>query len=230
MGGAPATDRGDASSPRRRVPRVSRRTRRMLLALVAAGGTAFLAFAVSARNEDSSPTSGACRDWTASNDYSAEIRAARSLVARMKHAFAAPGLSVAVGVDGKIVWSESCGFEDRAHRTAVERRTQFRIGSVSKTLTAATIARLNQERRIDLDAGIRRSAPEFPARDNEPTLRQLGGHLGGIRHYDAAETVNTTHYASIPETLPVFINDPLVAAPGAQFNYSSYGFDLLGAA
>jgi serine beta-lactamase-like protein LACTB len=185
---------------------------------------------VTSCGKSAAPTARGCRDWIAARDYRAEIGVARRLVARMKRAFAAPGLSVAVGVDGRIVWSESCGLADEERDVPVRRATQFRIGSVSKSLTAAAIARLDQEGRIDVNASIRTYVPEFPAAGKAPTLRQLGGHLGGIRHYDAAETVNTKHYASTSAALRVFINDPLVAPPGTAFNYSSYGFDLLGAA
>jgi serine beta-lactamase-like protein LACTB, mitochondrial len=60
----------------------------------------------------------------------------------MQRAFAAPGLSVAIAANGELVWSESCGFADRAGRIPVTRTTQFRVGSVSKPLTAATALRL----------------------------------------------------------------------------------------
>ncbi len=53
---------------------------------------------------------------------------------------------------------------------------------------------------------------------------------GGIRHYEGAEAVNTKHYSSVTDSLRVFVDDPLVAPPGEQFHYSSYGFNLLGAA
>ena len=63
------------------------------------------------------------------------------------------------------------------------------------------------------------------------TLRQLGGHLAGIRHYESGdEVLNTTHYRSVADSLEVFIDDPLVGMPGERFAYSSYGFNLLGAA
>jgi serine beta-lactamase-like protein LACTB, mitochondrial len=146
----------------------------------------------------------------------------------MKRAFAAPGLSVAVGAAGRLVWSESCGFADARRRRPVGRTTQFRVGSVSKSLTAATAARLQQRGRLDVDGDVRQYVPAFPHAG--VTLRRLGGHLGGIRHYQGAEAVNTVHYRSLAESLNVFINDPLVSPPGAQFSYSSYGFNLLGAA
>jgi CubicO group peptidase (beta-lactamase class C family) len=145
----------------------------------------------------------------------------------MKHAFAAPGLSVAVGADGKLVWSESCGFGDLGRHVPVRRTTRFRVGSVSKPITAAAAARLSEQGRLDLDADIRRYVPSFP---QAATARQLGGHLGGIRHYQGGEAVNTVHYDSVADSLRVFAGDPLVAAPGERFSYSSYGFNLLGAA
>jgi serine beta-lactamase-like protein LACTB, mitochondrial len=174
--------------------------------------------------------SGACRDWVAAPSYRAEIRSVRALVPRMKRAFAAPGLSVAIAADGKLVWSQGCGFADLRRRRPVQRATQFRIGSVSKTLTATMVARLHQERRLDVDADIRDYVAAFPRSGPPITLRRLGGHLGGIRHYHGAEAINTTHYRSLRDSLRVFIADPLVAPPGTKFHYSSYGFNLLGAA
>jgi serine beta-lactamase-like protein LACTB, mitochondrial len=172
----------------------------------------------------------ACRDWVAAPAYREQIDAVRELVPRMKNRFAAPGLSVAVAARGKLVWSQSCGFADRARRRPVTRTTQFRIGSVSKSITAAAVARLRQQGRLDVDVDVRRYVALFPRGRPTLTLRQLGGHLGGIRHYQGAEALNTTHYRSLRESLRVFIDDPLIDRPGEAFHYSSYGFNLLGAA
>jgi serine beta-lactamase-like protein LACTB len=171
-----------------------------------------------------------CREWVAAKPYRREIARARKLIPRMKRAFAAPGLSVAIAAEGRLVWSESCGFADRGRRRKVSRGTQFRVGSLSKALTAATVARLSQAGRLNLDASIRDYIEEFPSSGPAPTVRQLGGHLGGIRHYEGAEAINTKHYSSVNDSLRVFIDDPLVAPPGDEFHYSSYGFNLLGAA
>ena len=173
---------------------------------------------------------GDCREWLAAKQYRREIASVRKLVPRMKRAFAAPGLSVAIAAGGKLVWSESCGFADRKRQRKVSRTTQFRVGSVSKTLTAATIALLSQRELLDVDASIRDYVTSFPRSGPAPTLRQLGGHLGGIRHYQGGEAINTRHYSSVTDSLRVFVDDPLVAPPAEEFHYSSYGFNLLGAA
>jgi serine beta-lactamase-like protein LACTB, mitochondrial len=172
---------------------------------------------------------GACRDWIAAREYAKEIAAARPLVLRMKRAFAAPGLAVAVAADGKLVWSETCGFADLERRVGVVRTTQFGIGSVSKTLTAATAARLYQQGRLNLDAEVQRYVRDFPRRSSPITARQLGGHLAGIRHYEGREALSTERYDSVRSSLAIFEDDPLVGEPGERFSYSSYGFNLLGA-
>jgi CubicO group peptidase (beta-lactamase class C family) len=101
---------------------------------------------------------------------------------------------------------------------------------VSKAITAAALLRHAAEGEVDLDAPISRYLPSFP-RGREITLRLLAGHLGGIRHYQTAgEVVNTRHFATVRDSLRIFEHDPLVAPPGSRFAYSSYGYDLIGAA
>jgi serine beta-lactamase-like protein LACTB, mitochondrial len=177
-----------------------------------------------------SKAAGACREWVAERAYANEIAKVRRLVPRMQRSFGAPGLAVAVAADGRLVWSETCGFADRELRIRVGRTTRFRIGSVSKALTAATAARLSQQGRLDLDVEIQRYVTDFPRKSRPITPRQLGGHLAGIRHYEGAEALSTRHYPSLRSSLAIFEDDPLVAEPGQRFLYSSYGFNLLGAA
>jgi serine beta-lactamase-like protein LACTB, mitochondrial len=134
-----------------------------------------------------------------------------------------------VAADGKLVWSETCGFADRERRVGVARTTQFRIGSVSKTLTAVTAALLYQQGRLDLDAEVQRFVRDFPRKSPPITARRLGGHLAGIRHYEGGEALSMERYDSVRSSLAIFEDDPLVAEPGERFSYSSYGFNLLGA-
>jgi serine beta-lactamase-like protein LACTB, mitochondrial len=172
---------------------------------------------------------GGCRDWVTTTKFEQEIAAVRPLVSKLKRALAAPGLGVAVAADGNLVWSSTCGFADRERRVPVARTTRFRIGSVSKPITAAAAARLVRNGRLELDAEIQKYV-EFPRKSGPITLRQLGGHLAGIRHYRGREALSTRRYRSVKASLAIFARDPLVAAPGTKYSYSSYGFNLLGAA
>jgi serine beta-lactamase-like protein LACTB, mitochondrial len=145
-----------------------------------------------------------------------------------------PGLSCAVGLQGTVVWAGALGFADLEQRVAVTSRTRFRIGSVSKTFTAVAAALLWQERKLDIDAPVQRYVPSFPDKGAQITVRELAGHLGGIRGYGADEfpglADNQTHYSSVLAGLSIFEHDPLVAAPGTTFVYSSFGYNLIGAA
>jgi CubicO group peptidase (beta-lactamase class C family) len=163
-------------------------------------------------------------------DYSTAIRASRPLVDKLNAGLRSPGMTLAVAVRGRVVWSLACGYADRARRRPTSEGTRFRIGSVSKAITAAALMRYAADGDVDLDTPISRYLPAF-RHGREITLRQLAGHLGGIRHYQtAAEVVNTRHFATVRDSLRIFEHDPLVAPPGTRFAYSSYGYDLIGAA
>jgi serine beta-lactamase-like protein LACTB len=64
---------------------------------------------------------------------------------------------------------------------------KFRVGSVSKPMTAAAAATIVEAGRLDLDAPIQRYVPSFPEKAHPITTRQLDGHLAGIRGYDGDE-------------------------------------------
>jgi CubicO group peptidase (beta-lactamase class C family) len=84
---------------------------------------------------------------------------------------------------------------------------------------------------MDLDAEIQTYVPSFPRKEHPVTIRQLLGHLGGIPHYvDRAKEQHIREHKSTRESVAIFENFPLVAEPGTKWVYSSYGYNLLGAA
>jgi CubicO group peptidase (beta-lactamase class C family) len=142
-----------------------------------------------------------------------------------------PGASVTVSVNGEIVWSEGFGFADLEQRVPVyPSKTKFRIGSISKSLTAVGLARLYEQQKIILDSSIYFYLPDYPKKLFRPTVRQLAGHLAGIRHYkDMSEFYNTAHFATVIDGLSMIRNDSLLFQPGTKFQYSTHGFNLLSA-
>jgi len=141
-----------------------------------------------------------------------------------------PGFSITVSRDGKIVYSEGFGYADLEERIPVWPTTKFRIGSISKPLTAVALVKLVEQGKLDLDAPIQRYVSAFPDKGAVITPRMLAGHLAGIRHYNGDEFFIQKHYNTVLEGLAIFKDDPLVSQPGTKFNYSSYGFNLLSAA
>jgi serine beta-lactamase-like protein LACTB len=140
-----------------------------------------------------------------------------------------PGFAIAVAVDGRIVWSEAFGYADLEAKRAATPATQFRIGSVSKPLTATAIAQLFETGKLDLDAPVQRYVPTFPDKGVPITTRLVGGHLAGIRHYKGDEFTLNRRYTTVTEALSIFKDDSLLFPPGTRFSYSSYGFNLLSA-
>lgn len=140
-----------------------------------------------------------------------------------------PGFAIAVAVDGRIVWSEAFGYADVETRRPATPATQFRIGSVSKPLTATAIAQLFETGKVDLDAPVQRYVPTFPEKGAPVTARLVAGHLAGLRHYQGDEFTLNRRFATVTEGLAIFKDDSLLAPPGTRFSYSSYGFNLLSA-
>jgi serine beta-lactamase-like protein LACTB, mitochondrial len=138
-----------------------------------------------------------------------------------------PGVAVAVYAHGKL-WSEGFGYSDIENKMPViPAVSRFRIGSISKTLTAAAIARLYEENLLDPEAELSKYTNEFPDKGYPILIRHLAGHLAGIRHYFGLEFLNNQRYHSVREGLSIFKNDTLLFPPGERYSYSSYGWNLL---
>lgn len=143
---------------------------------------------------------------------------------------AVPGLSISVGMNGKLIWSKAYGYADMEQKVPVDpATTKFRVGSVAKPMTALALATLVKQGRIDLDADVRRYVPSFPQKKYPFSVRQLAGHLAGIRHYKGDEDHGRKKYSTVLESLDIFKDDPLIGAPGEEWKYSSYGYNLLSA-
>ena len=95
-------------------------------------------------------------------ETTALVDSARALVQAAMVDDQLPGLSIAVAVDGEIVWSEGFGYADVEAAAPVTERSKFRVGSVSKPYTATAIAQLMQDGRLDVDAPIQQYVPSFP--------------------------------------------------------------------
>ncbi|MEO1528927.1 MAG: serine hydrolase [Planctomycetota bacterium] len=140
-----------------------------------------------------------------------------------------PGMSVAVGGRGEMLFSNGFGLADVENQVPATAITRYRTGSIAKPMTAALILSLADDKKLDLNADIRTYVPGFPKKRWAITSRQLLGHLGGIRHYkSAAEATSTRHFFTRKSALQTFANDPLIHPPGTKYRYSSFGYNLLG--
>lgn len=142
-----------------------------------------------------------------------------------------PGLTVAVAVNGQIVWSEGFGFADKESRIPACPDVQFRIASVSKPLTAAAAALLYEQGKLDLNAPIQQYVPSFPDKGEPITALELATHRSGIGdNRNDPDAPSGTHYERVTDSLERFKDAPLISKPGTRYTYSSYGYVLLSAA
>ena len=142
-----------------------------------------------------------------------------------------PGISVAVGVDGDLVWAEGFGWADLEGKAPVGPHTRFKIGTASTVLTSAGVGLLLEKRRLHLDDLIQMHVPEFPEKQWPVTLRQVMGHLAGVSSDGGDEGPFRTEHCERPiEGLRLFADDPLRFEPGTEYRYSNYGWILVSAA
>ena len=142
-----------------------------------------------------------------------------------------PGVSVAVGAGGAIVWAEGFGWADLENRTPVSPDTRFRIGTASTALTSAAAGLLIEQGRLELDDRIQTYVPAFAEKQWPVTLRQLMGHVAGVRTDGGDEgPLLSQRCERTDEGLQPFAERPLLFEPGTQYRYSSYGWILVSAA
>jgi len=142
-----------------------------------------------------------------------------------------PGLSVAVAVDGAMVWVEGFGYADVDH-APVTPLTRFRLGALSKPLTATAAALLYERGRLDLDAPVQRYVPAYPHKQWTITTRQLMGDVAGVHRIrgDNNDAMPVEHCESLDEAVAMLKDEPLLFEPGTEHRYSIWGWVLVSAA
>ena len=90
------------------------------------------------------------------------------------------GCALGVSLDGELVYKKGYGFANLDWDIPITSTTVFYTGSVSKQFTAAAIALLADEGKLDLDDDIRQYLPEMPVRDPAITVRQVVHHMSGL--------------------------------------------------
>jgi serine beta-lactamase-like protein LACTB, mitochondrial len=140
-----------------------------------------------------------------------------------------PGLSVAIGVGGAVVWAEGFGWADLDNQKAVAPDTRFRAGEASKTFTSAAVGLLLEQKKLKLDDEIQAYAPGFPKKQWPVTLRQLMGHVGGLSD-DPGDEASLSPCERTVDGLRLFAEHRLLFEPDTQYRPSSYSWILVSAA
>jgi CubicO group peptidase (beta-lactamase class C family) len=140
-----------------------------------------------------------------------------------------PGMSVAVVRDNEIRFQRGYGMADVENFVPAKALTVYRIASVSKSLTAVAAMQLVEKGKLEMDAPIQKYVPSFPVKNFPITTRQLLAHLSGVRNYRPGEGERTNRYNTLTDALSIFKDDPLEFEPETRFNYTTFGYTLVGA-
>jgi serine beta-lactamase-like protein LACTB, mitochondrial len=164
-------------------------------------------------------------EWTAAAEQGR--RAVRDVLSEKN----LPGLSVAVGVGGRLVWAEGFGWADVERHERMTPQTQLRIGTASIALTSAAAGLLLEQGRLKLDEPIQTYVPQFPKKPWPVTVRHVMGHLAGLGNDGGDESSLFAQHCERPvDAFPAFADDDLRFEPGTAFRFSRYGWIVISAA
>ncbi len=137
-----------------------------------------------------------------------------------------PSFSAAAVGHGDVVWQEARGLADVENETEATADTQYRVGSITKTFTAASIMQLRDAGELDLDDRLEVHVPE--ASHGAPTLRRLLGHLSGLQREMPGYVWETLEFPDRAGLVSGLADAEQVLPPGARWHYSNLAFALLG--
>jgi CubicO group peptidase (beta-lactamase class C family) len=137
-----------------------------------------------------------------------------------------PGVSAAVFRDGEVVWADALGLADVDAGTEATVDTQYRIGSITKTFTAAAILQLRDEGALSLDDRLGEHLDDVP--HPGPTLRRLMSHMSGLQREVPGEIWESLQLPDREGFLATLADAEQILRPGAHWHYSNLGFSLLG--
>lgn len=138
-----------------------------------------------------------------------------------------PGVAIAVGRDGRMVYGRGFGFANVESRVPMTVDSVHELASVSKAFVAAMIMRQVQAGKIGLDDSLRKFYPDGPEAWQPITVRHLLHHTSGLPDY--LQAMRHVDRATTPGLLVDSIDDkPLRFTPGEKFEYSNSGYMMLG--
>jgi len=139
-----------------------------------------------------------------------------------------PGASVLVLKDGAPVFQRSYGLADLEAGVVASSTTNYRLASVSKQFTAASVLLLAEDGALSVDDPVKRWLPSLPAAADGITLRHLLSHTSGLVDYEdlvPAEQTRQVHDADVLRLLEH--EDRLYFPAGSDYRYSNSGYALL---
>jgi CubicO group peptidase (beta-lactamase class C family) len=137
-----------------------------------------------------------------------------------------PSISAAAIGNAEVVWEEAFGLADVDSELETTSDTQYRVGSITKTFTAAAVLQLRDAGELDLDDALADHIPE--AEHGGLTLRRMLAHVSGLQREPPGRVWETFEFPDREQLVATLSNVERVLAPGATWHYSNLAFALLG--
>jgi CubicO group peptidase (beta-lactamase class C family) len=187
------------------------------------------------------PSSSAQPSRTAEQTHGTDEELVQTLKAKLTEEAAAGKFSGAVLVakDGVPLFEQAYGLADREQTISNTIETRFRIGSINKVLTAVAIMQLAEAGKIKLDDPLVNYVPDYPNKDlaQKVTIRELLNHTGGTgdvfgtgpnQLFSEEYRSHRLQLKTLDDYIHLYGDRPLRFVPGSRFEYSNYGYILLG--
>jgi CubicO group peptidase (beta-lactamase class C family) len=136
-----------------------------------------------------------------------------------------PSIAAAVLRDGEPIWQTAVGVADVESGLEATPDTRYRIGSITKTFTAAAVMQLRDAGKLDLEDTLDR---HVEGASHRPTIRRLLSHASGLQRETQDDSWLTLRFAPPDELLETLAQAELVLPSGARFHYSNLAYALLG--
>jgi D-alanyl-D-alanine carboxypeptidase len=145
------------------------------------------------------------------------------------YAVDAPGASVAIIEEGKIIFKKGYGITNIDTKENISSSTNFNIASLTKQFTALAVLQLAEKNKLSLMDKLSRYFPEMNKKMADIiTVKELLTHSSGIiDHYDYADTKNMHHAHNIDVFNAIKNIDSTYFVPGTRFRYSNTAYCLL---
>ncbi len=168
--------------------------------------------------------------------FSLEARAADPSLARMEQVIQSHVAdktfmgAVLVVKDGKTILDKAYGSADLEWNVPNTPATKFRIGSITKQFTAASIMLLEERGKLKTTDPVRQYLPQLPESWDKITIFNLLTHSAGVFNYTALPGINETKGKHMtPQQIVDLVRDkPLDFQPGEKMSYSNTGYVVLG--
>jgi D-alanyl-D-alanine carboxypeptidase len=143
-----------------------------------------------------------------------------------------PGLSVAVGYHGRVIFSKAYGKADLAHGTLMTTETHLEIGSLTKEMTSGALLTLSRDKLLSIDDKVNLLLPQY-LYGNRMTLRDMSTMSSGLQGQDEGGDalfgiVEANTHSTVAEIYKKLNANAPTRAAGTKFDYANIGYWLLG--